>query len=138
MEAEQLYESLLVATKAGGGTYEQQIEKKGQWLSQFTVTFGNDEGAESTTFDGTIPQVLMMMNGDLTKTALNGPFMQALSDSHLSIGEKVNYLYLTTLGRKATSQEMMLASSARGSSPREALEDIFWALLNSNEFIFNH
>jgi hypothetical protein len=138
MEAEQLYESLLVATKAGGGTYEEQIQKKSQWLSQFTVTFGNDEGSEATTFDGTIPQVLMMMNGDLTKTALNGPFMQALADSKGTLADKVNYLYMTSLSRKATTQEIMLASNARGTSPREVLEDVFWALLNSNEFIFNH
>ena len=28
------------------------------------IAFGTDEGDETTTFNGTIPQALMMMNGD--------------------------------------------------------------------------
>ena len=30
------------------------------------------------------------------------------------------------------------ASAAAGDKPNEALEDVFWALLNSKEFFFNH
>lgn len=139
MEAEQLYESMLVATKIGAGkTPEEQRNEKSRWLSQFTVTFGNDEGSESTTFDGTIPQVLMMMNGELTRTALNGEFMKALAASNTSMADKVNYLYMTALARKASSQEMTLATAAQGANTTEVLKDVFWALLNSNEFIFNH
>lgn len=138
MEAEQLYESLLVATRVSSGSYEEQMQKRRDWLSQFTVTFGNDEGSEATTFDGTIPQVLMMMNGSLTKTALNGDFIGRLAASNSSMKDKIDYLYLTALARKPTSQELALAGAARGSASREVLEDVFWALLNSNEFIFNH
>jgi hypothetical protein len=58
MQAEELYESLLAATKAAEGDPDEQAAKKSMWLQQFTVTFGNDEGDEATTFDGTIPQVL--------------------------------------------------------------------------------
>ena len=28
------------------------------------ITFGTDDGGETTTFNGTIPQTLMMFNGD--------------------------------------------------------------------------
>jgi hypothetical protein len=139
MEAEELYESLLAATKAGvEGTYEERMNKRATWLSQFTVTFGNDEGTEATTFDGTIPQVLMMMNGDLTNNALQGQFMDQLAASRGMLKDKVDYLYQAALSRKPSSQELTLAMSARGSDEKGVLQDVFWALLNSNEFIFNH
>lgn len=138
MQAEELYESLLAATKAGTGSYEEQLAKKSQWLRQFTVTFGNDEGDEATTFDGTIPQVLMLMNGGLTKDALSGQFMQQLAAGPGDLRAKVEYLYLATLSRKPTSQELAFAGSARGANTGEVLQDVFWALLNSNEFVFNH
>jgi hypothetical protein len=139
MQAEELYESLLAATKAASeGSAEEQQAKKDAWLRQFTVTFGNDEGDEATTFNGTIPQVLMMMNGDLTKTALASNFMKQLTAGKGTLKEKVDYLYMATLSRKPTSQEAAVALSAREVTPGGVLQDVFWSLLNSNEFIFNH
>jgi hypothetical protein len=138
MQAEELYESLLAATKAGTGSYEEQQQKKGDWLRQFTVTFGNDEGDEATTFDGTIPQVLMLMNGALVNDALTGQFMDQLINANISPKDKVTHLYLATLSRTPTSQELGMALSAGARRPGDSLRDVFWALLNSNEFIFNH
>lgn len=138
MQAEELYESLLAATKAAEGDPDEQAAKKSMWLQQFTVTFGNDEGDEATTFDGTIPQVLMLMNGDLTKTALASNFMSQLAASNMAMPEKVSYLYQATLSRKPSSRELALAMASQGKSAQDVLQDVFWALLNSNEFIFNH
>ena len=72
MRAEELYESLLTATEAhkSGGKYDEQEKTKQDWLNQFTIAFGTDENDEATTFNGTIPQTLMMMNGDLIKKAI--------------------------------------------------------------------
>ena len=36
---------------------------KQEWLKQFVINFGTDDGGETTTFNGTIPQTLMMFNG---------------------------------------------------------------------------
>ena len=71
MRAEELYESLLVATEAENTqtSYEEQEDTKREWLKQFTLAFGTDDNEETTTFNGTIPQTLMMMNGDLIKKA---------------------------------------------------------------------
>ena len=62
MQAEQLYESLLSATRVGEsrGSYEEQERIKSRWLQQFNRAFGTDEGQESTTFNGTIPQVCLL------------------------------------------------------------------------------
>lgn len=146
MEAEQLYESLMVITNAlaGRGTYEERERIKSDWLQQFTITFGNDEGDEATTFNGTIPQVLMMMNGALVNTALDprpGGFMHSLANGPGGINEKVEHLYLAALARKPSSAELTMAKGllgARRSDLTAALQDVWWSLLNCNEFIFNH
>ena len=50
-------------------------------------------------------------------------------------------LYLSALARKPTANESQLANAllaARGGDGVAALQDIWWVLLNSNEFILNH
>ncbi|MFN5732140.1 MAG: DUF1549 domain-containing protein, partial [Planctomyces sp.] len=59
MQAEQLYDSLIVASNAhqsGNGSWSAQEEQRRRWMQQFVVAFDNDENDESTTFNGTIPQ----------------------------------------------------------------------------------
>jgi hypothetical protein len=73
MSAEQLYESLITAINADQttqGSPEEKERRKADWLSQFTIAFGTDEGDEATTFNGTIPQTLMMMNGELINSSI--------------------------------------------------------------------
>ena len=66
MSPEQLFDSLLTATNAHrAGNGAQSDRKRDAWLRQFLFAFGNDEGDEATSFQGTIPQALMMMNGEL-------------------------------------------------------------------------
>jgi hypothetical protein len=147
MRAEELYESLLVATGADKtrGSYEEQEKSKADWLRQFSIAFGTDEGNETTTFNGTIPQALMMFNGDLIKRATSadqGGILHAVaSNPKLSPGDKISYLFLAGLGRKPTSSEIATANQllvARKGDMMGALQDIWWAVLNSNEFILNH
>ncbi|WP_231749240.1 DUF1549 domain-containing protein [Tautonia plasticadhaerens] len=55
-------------------------------------------------------------------------------------GEVVENLYLRTLCRKPTEEETGHWSAVldEADSIRDASEDLFWALLNSREFAFNH
>jgi len=146
MRAEELYESLLVATQAHKtrGSYEEQEKLKGEWLGQFTLAFGTDEGDESTTFNGTIPQALMMMNGGLVKkaiTAEKGSFLNVIATSNMSPANKIEYLYEAALARRPSSNEIAIANQlvvARKGDAGAALQDMFWAVLNSNEFILQH
>ena len=145
MEAEQLYESLLVATEATQslGSYEDQERKKNMWLSQFNQAFGTDEGEESTSFNGTIPQVLMLFNGDMIKQATDtkkGSMIGRLATSGMNYAKCVDHLFLAGLSRKPSGKERDLAKAilnARGDQ-KEALKDVWWVVLNTNEFIFNH
>ncbi|MCO8122915.1 DUF1549 and DUF1553 domain-containing protein [Stieleria sp. TO1_6] len=145
MAAEQLYQSLVAAS--GGtskGTYEEQEQKRREWLRQFVVTFGTDEGDEATTFDGSIPQALMLFNGELTQRATSigaGSFLERLSKSGNSTTERLTQLYLAGLARRPTKREVKLAADlyrARGGNELEMLQDMWWAILNSNEFIMQH
>ena len=147
MQAEQLYESLLVATQAdqNQGSYREQEARKSRWLQQFSRAFGTDEGGESTDFNGTIPQVLMMFNGELIRDATSGGrgsmIGRLVNDKKMSGKSKVDYLFLAGLSRKATSKEMKMAQQlvrARNGDVTEALKDVWWVVLNSNEFILNH
>ncbi len=147
MRAEELYESLLVASEAekSYGNYEERERRKNQWLQQFAQAFGTDEGDETTTFAGTIPQVLMMFNGEMTRVATSGAAGSLLnrlaSDTAMDSRQKIDYLFLAGLSRRATREELEVAGQlyvARGGNAAEALQDIWWVILNSNEFIFNH
>lgn len=147
MQAEQLYDSLIVASNAhqsGNGSWSAQEEQRRRWMQQFVVAFDNDENDESTTFNGTIPQALMMMNSELIDKACSverGSFLFEQMSTPGAETQKINDLYLAALTRKPTRAEMtkMQKALARyGAAKLNGYQDMFWALLNSNEFIFNH
>ena len=147
MRAEELYESLQAATQAAesSGNYVQQEQMKNRWLQQFSAAFGTDEGDETTSFNGTIPQVLMMFNGDMIKAAIDtkrGTLInELLGDEKMTDVERVEYLFEAGLCRKPSRDEVKIAESflaARKGNKSEALKDIWWVVLNTNEFIFNH
>lgn len=149
MTPEQLFDSLLTATsahKAGGDN--QSGNTRDAWLRQFIFAFANDEGDEGTSFQGTIPQALMMMNGDLMEKATGGKPGSFLADlltdaqrqSRVApVAYMVNNLYLAALGRYPSKGELSQASAYLNSNPDtiHVLQDLFWALLNSNEFVLN-
>lgn len=149
MSPEQLFDSLLVATAAhkSGGSADMD-RKRDQWLRQFVFTFGNDEGDESTNFQGTIPQALMMMNGELMNNATGakaGTFIaQTIEEAQRQRRSPeqfaLNRVYVAALSRPPSRDEVskLLKMSAGYPDATTFLRDVFWALLNSNEFILNH
>ena len=146
MQAEQLYESLLVATAADMTlTSDDRQRTKQRWLDQFNTAFGTDENDEATTFNGSIPQALMLMNGDLIRKATgteNGSLLAKVAgDTSMTNLNKIRHLYLAAVARPPTRQELMICNkllTARRGNVAAALQDIWWALLNSNEFILIH
>jgi len=146
MQAEQLYESLLVATEADSTVPGDEREAlKDRWLRQFNTAFGTDDGAESTSFNGSIPQVLTMMNGDLIRRACStgsGSFLDRIAnDQQLTDREKIMYLYRAALARLPSKKEITVCNellASRGGDVVGSLQDIWWAVLNSNEFVLIH
>ncbi len=146
MEAEQLYDSLIIATGAhmsGRSSWDQSERQRQQWLRQFVIAFGTDENDETTMFNGTIPQALMMMNGQLIQNAISakkGNFLHSTLSGKGSDAVKIRKLYLATLNRYPSRRDTLSATKLirSRSNKLDAYQDLFWALLNSNEFIFNH
>ncbi len=145
MGPEELYQSMVAATQADRrGTLEQQQRRRDDWLKQFVVAFGTDDGGETSTFNGSIPQSLMMFNGDLIKEATSiesGSWLDQIAKNSAKPQEKVNYLFIAGLGRKASSDETTAAAqllTARKGNQAQMLQDMWWAILNSNEFIIKH
>lgn len=145
MTAEQLYQSLVTSSGAtAAGSYERQEQERRRWLQQFVVAFGTDEGDEATTFNGSIPQALMLFNGELTRQAISdedGGFIKRVIAENRNSRDRVNQLFLAGLCRRASRDELTIASkllAAREGDEVEMLQDMWWAIINSNEFIMQH
>jgi hypothetical protein len=153
MSPEQLYDSLQAVThisaqdleQSRGGKVEDRLRAKREWIGQFTVNLGNDEGEELTTFNGTIPQALMMMNGPMTASITDINKSDSLIPRLIATGMKssdiVDFLFMDALSRKPTSADWAICQQAMGGGGGNmslAYQDIWWMLINSNEFIFVH
>lgn len=164
LTAEQIYESLIAATRADESLSEEERDNaRRRWTRQFSTAFGNDENGEATSFNGSIPQSLAMMNSELVrratelgwteskkKSAAKGDYADkrpagflssVAADASLSNEDRVNRLYLAALARRPDRNELAVCNkllAARKGDAAEALRDVWWALLNSNEFILQH
>lgn len=143
ISAEQLYQSMFTISGADqSGSYEQQDAKQRRWLNQFVTAFGNDEGTESTSFNGSIPQALMMFNGELTKAATSvapGGTLDQIYKQGRTTAERLNLLFKMGLSRNVTPSERRIATAIyRSGGEAVMLQDMWWAIINSNEFILQH
>jgi hypothetical protein len=87
-------------------------------------------------------QSLVLIGGDIVEskiTNLNGYLANALK-LELEPEELVENLYFRTVCRPPNPEELSrwAAELKHASSLSEAAEDLFWSLLNSREFAFNH
>jgi Protein of unknown function (DUF1553)/Protein of unknown function (DUF1549) len=90
----------------------------------------------------TLRQALLLIGGDVIEkkiSSLNGYLSSALK-LDLEPEGLIENLYFRTVCRAPTAEELShwSAELKKASSQREAAEDLFWALLNSREFAFNH
>jgi len=155
MTPEQLFESLMLATNSEAAESKDGKKKlKDKWLEDLISNFGDDEGNE-VNFNGTVVQALMMMNGKEINDAITrkdkGTVDLAIKSSRTQ-EEVITKLYLATLNRKPTKHEVttivqemfpLVDPKVRLKDNEKAnfnnrFYDLFWALLNCNEFLLNH
>lgn len=95
----------------------------------------------------TILQALAMMNGDFINNATSldesRTLRAVIEFPAMTELEKLETLFLASLSRKPTAKESerfgeYLKQGGAGEDSKTALADIFWALLNSSEFLLNH
>ncbi len=107
----------------------------------FLILFGTQD--KSTETQTSILQALTLMNGKLVADATSLTGNRKLATVLNGAGtnaEKLETLYLSTLSRLPRAEEStrMLRYLDTQSDARAAMADVFWVLLNSSEFRFNH
>jgi hypothetical protein len=139
LTAEQLYDSLVLAT----GYRPSPTSASGSLRTEFLTPF-DDPDSQTAGFQASVQQALMMMNGKFLKevtSSARSVTVAAVIDSKKPrpLAKRIEDLYLVTLSRKPRPHEMKrLLEYAGDGDGKQALRDIFWALLNSTEFILNH
>ena len=89
----------------------------------------------------TLSQALHLLNGDTVNAKIQqGGLIKKLVDSKKTPEQIINELYVRCLSRKPTKDEIdkLSPSLAEGPAKAQGVEDLFWAMLNSREFLFNH
>lgn len=144
---EQLFDSIQLATgfrdssgpaMGRGGFGFQPNNPRAEFLARFT---NNDKRTERQT---SILQALFLMNGKWLTQAVEHPGgcldKIAGAGAHVPMSKRIKELYIISLSREPRGEEMekMLKYVEATGDQRKALSDIFWALLNSAEFILNH
>lgn len=114
--------------------------------SEFRDMFG-DQDENATQRQTSILQSLLMMNGQLTADATSLESSQTLASiihyPDFATADRVDAIFLAVLTRLPDEDERaefvayVDSGGVSGSSDR-ALSDVFWVLLNSTEFRFNH
>ncbi len=120
----------------------------GNTSNYFLTTFGRASRATvcscEVKMEPNLSQSLHLLNGDSTNTRIQqSKLIPSLLEQKKPPDEIIRQLYLTTLSRLPTGDESLhldkyLADAKNPKDVRDVLNDIFWALLNSKEFIFNH
>ncbi len=117
----------------------------GTTSSYFLTTFGRSPRetvcACDVKMDPTLSQALHLLNGSTVEGKLKaGGLVKRLMDAEKSDEQIVETLYVRAMSRRPTGEELQALATLIAESPdrRQALEDVFWAVLNSREFLFNH
>ncbi len=102
-------------------------------------TFGQSDRriTDDHNYDGSVPQVLALMNGSVTQQ-LTGVSSKVVSDLEELDGpdDKVRGVFFTLLNRFPTKEELDLGVGMIEDFGDEGISDLAWALMNSPEFLF--
>ena len=145
----QIYESFVVATglRTNRQMDQQYYDPNNNGTSKFSFKTLFPIPQKPIETQTSILQALTIMNGKLVadQTSLSrSEALAAVADApFLTTDEKVEALFFATLTRQPTPEEKEKFTSYvdRGGpsgDKNKALADVFWVLLNSTEFLFNH
>lgn len=112
--------------------------------NDFISRYGDNGDDEFDGRGGTIPQRLVMMNGKLvSEKTKGGPFSATTRIHWLAFGDEMSIeaVYLAALTRRPSREEFAYFEDELKDKTRDRgqiIQDIFWALINSTEFSWNH
>ncbi|WP_397568996.1 DUF1549 domain-containing protein [Schlesneria sp. T3-172] len=117
----------------------------GRTQNYFLTTFGRSTRQTPCTCEvkttPTLSQALHLLNGETTSGKIaQGEVVESLLEEDSDPVAVANRLYEKCLSRLPTVKESKAIHDklAAATDTQAALTDLFWALLNSNEFVFNH
>lgn len=117
----------------------------GNTSTYFLTTFGRAKRetvcACEVKMEPNLSQALHLLNGDTVNNKIQqGKLIDRRIGEGKSAPEILDELYIRALTRKPNQKEFASLSEVLGSEKehKPVLEDVFWALMNSREFLFNH
>ena len=121
----------------------------GQTTDYFLTTFGRATRETvcscEVVMDPSLSQALHLLNGPTVTTKIEqGSVVKSLIAAGKTPAEIIDDIYVRAFTRKPTAEEMkqlMAQVNAVGEDKAQVelvLNDVFWAVLNSKEFMFNH
>lgn len=149
MRADQLFDAISLALGVNFDPPRQNIAGpaaifRGGPRQQFAQQFGYDPSVRRDEITSTIPQTLMMMNSPLIAPRFSARQPASVLAKLLAGGQDDEAiaveLYLRCLAREPNDAELAVcldhvkSATARG----DAFEDIFWSLVNSQEFLYRN
>ena len=144
MRPDQLYGSVVRAT--GLDTLPEKDNPKGKSVKLTEVSreaFFREFRPDAESTEPTIAQSLFFLNGELVTrgiTAERGLRLGRLLERERDPGRRLEELFLCTLSRPpgAAEAKSLLARIHKAGDAPSAYEDVFWALINSTEFVTRH
>jgi Protein of unknown function (DUF1549)/Protein of unknown function (DUF1553) len=113
--------------------------------NNFVKRFGDSGEDEFDSRGGTIPQRLLMLNGELISKRTKDGFLNGITQiGYFAPTDEaaVEIAYLTILSRKPTPEErghfQAKLAGTKGDVRSGLLSDLFWTLVNATEFSWNH
>jgi len=117
----------------------------GNTSTYFLTTFGRANRGTvcscEVKMEPNLSQALHLLNGDtLAEKIQAGGLIKKMLDEKKPHDQIIEEMYIRALTRPATEKEKaaMLEILKDDPNPQITLEDTFWAILNSREFVFNH
>ena len=117
-------------------------------FSYFLETFGRPDRVKTCecerTAEPSMSQALHIANGDTVNKKLSAKegVVTKLLEASTPDEKLIEEASLACLSRLPTAAEkarfLQALAEAKGSERRAVVEDIFWAMLSSREFLFNH
>lgn len=148
LRSDQVYDSLFSAL--GGLAGEPQRQRGagpygiGGPRAAFGTVFGYDPSDRRDEISGSIPQALLLLNSPLVNRAISerrsgdnlGKLVAQIGDDD----DVATELYLRCLAREPNEKELAACREyvKRVGDRSEAFEDVFWALVNSAEFLYRN
>lgn len=117
----------------------------GRTSNYFLNTFGRSPRDTVCACDAktepTLSQALHLLNGGTIQGKIQqGGLVRRWLAEKKPLEEILDQLYIRCLTRRPTpeEQQQLLSVVQAAPNPEQGLEDVFWAILNAREFLFNH